>query len=57
MGDSFPQTWVGGAGFGMIQALHLLYTLFLLLLHQSFPCGSAGEESACNEGDLGSVPG
>jgi len=23
----------------------------------AFPCGSAGEESACNAGDLGSVPG
>ena len=22
-----------------------------------FPCSSAGKESACNEGDLGSVPG
>jgi len=22
-----------------------------------FPCGSAGKESACNVGDLGSVPG
>ena len=22
-----------------------------------FPCGSAGEESACNVGDLGSIPG
>ena len=22
-----------------------------------FPCGSAGKESACNEGDLGSIPG
>ena len=21
------------------------------------PCGSAGKESACNEGDLGSIPG
>ena len=21
-----------------------------------FPCGSAGKESACNEGDLGSIP-
>ena len=21
-----------------------------------FPCGSAGEESACNEGDLDSIP-
>ena len=24
---------------------------------QGFPCGSAGEESACNAGDLGLVPG
>ena len=23
----------------------------------SFPCGSAGKESSCNEGDLGSIPG
>ena len=22
-----------------------------------FPCGSAGKESACNEGNLGSIPG
>ena len=22
-----------------------------------FPCGSAGKEFACNEGDLGSIPG
>ena len=22
-----------------------------------FPCGSAGKESACNEGDLGTIPG
>ena len=27
---------------------------FLLL---GFPCGSAGKESACNAGDLGSIPG
>ena len=25
--------------------------------HQGFPCGSAGKESACNVGDLGSIPG
>ena len=24
---------------------------------QDFPCGSAGKESACNAGDLGSIPG
>ena len=29
--------------------------IFSLVL--GFPCGSAGKESACNVGDLGSVPG
>ena len=33
---------------------NLLWFPFLLL---SFPCGSAGKESACNAGDLGSIPG
>ena len=27
------------------------------LISLGFPGGSAGEESACNEGDLGSIPG
>ena len=26
-------------------------------MSRAFPCGSAGKESACNEGDLGSIPG
>ena len=26
-------------------------------LLQGFPCGSAGKESACHVGDLGSIPG
>ena len=25
--------------------------------NMGFPCGSAGKESACNAGDLGSIPG
>ena len=25
--------------------------------HNGIPCGSAGEESTCNAGDLGSIPG
>ena len=29
----------------------------LSLLYMGFPCGSAGKESACNAGDLGSIPG
>ena len=28
-----------------------------LLAILGFPCGSAGKESACNAGDLGSIPG
>ena len=28
-----------------------------LLIHGDFPCGSAGKESACNAGNLGSIPG
>ena len=27
------------------------------LVFLGFPCGSAGEESTCNAGDLGSIPG
>ena len=28
-----------------------------VLCYLGFPCGSAGKESACNVGDLGSIPG
>ena len=28
-----------------------------LLCHMVFPCGSAGKESSCNAGGLGSIPG
>ena len=28
-----------------------------MVLYEGFPCGSAGKESACNTGDLGSIPG
>ena len=30
---------------------------WLSLCHEGFPCGSAGKESACNAGDLDSIPG
>ena len=35
------------------------FVLFLAMcfLQKGFPCGSAGEESACNVGELGSIPG
>ena len=29
----------------------------LLVIHIGLPSGSAGKESACNTGDLGSIPG
>ena len=32
-------------------------TLYSVIVFLGFPCGSAGKESACNEGDLGSIPG
>ena len=32
-------------------------TIPLWLVPSGFPCGSAGKESACNAGDLGSIPG
>ena len=34
-------------------------TLYCILFHLfwEFPCGSAGKESTCNVGDLGSIPG
>ena len=31
--------------------------LFFFNKNGGFPCGSAGKESACNAGDLGSIPG
>ena len=35
----------------------LLIISFFFRLFSGFPCGSAGKESACNAGDLGSIPG
>ena len=34
------------------ESLWHIHMIFL-----GFPCGSAGKESACNTGDLGSIPG
>ena len=31
--------------------------ILILIITMGFPCGSAGKESTCNTGDLGSVPG
>ena len=37
--------------------LFLIQNYLLTLLWLGFPCGSAGKESTCNAGDLGSIPG
>ena len=39
-----------------VEVLSFLHILSILSIHPS-PCGSAGKESACNEGDLGLIPG
>ena len=38
-------------------ALFSGYLYYFLLLSLGFPCGSSGKESACNAGDMGSIPG
>ena len=37
--------------------LHLIQLILYLIITLGFPCGSTGKESACNVGDLGSIPG
>ena len=61
----FAITWVNKSPFPAFLSLSLclplsLSLLIFLLIHLfalGFPCGSAGKESACNAGDLGSIPG
>ena len=40
-----------------IQGSDLAFWSLLLCISPDFPCGSAGKESTCNAGDLGSIPG
>jgi len=37
--------------------LTYIFAFVFILERQGFPCGSAGKESTCNTGDLGSIPG
>ena len=53
MEDSFLTDRGGGRFLDVSNAVRLLCTLFLFL----FPGGSVGKESACNVGDLGTIPG
>ena len=34
-----------------------IYIYIYISVYMVFPCGSAGKESACNVGDLSSIPG
>ena len=50
---AMQETWVGFLGQkDLLERDRLPIPIFL-----GFPCGSAGKESACNEGDLGSISG
>ena len=41
----------------MISLSNVSLPLEFSLIYMGFPCGSAGKESSCNAGDLGSIPG
>ena len=56
------------AGLSLFLSLSFFFSFFNSLIHESclylfpfcylgFPCGSAGKESTCNAGDLGTIPG
>ena len=42
---------------GTSQGKNLAIVAHFYYYTMGFPCGSAGKESGCNEGDLGSIPG
>ena len=48
-----PETWVGSLGWEDPDSLEKGKATHSTVLE--FPCGSAGKESTCNAGDLGSI--
>ena len=54
--DSLPAEPRGKPVFWILSP-YWIYPLQIFSPIQGFPCGSAGKESACNLGDLGSIPG
>ena len=56
-GDSLTNIRVGAQGAGIWQNFLWRQTLVGAFLFVCFPSGSAGKASACNTGDLGSIPG
>ena len=57
MEDNFSTDRVGGMVWGWFKHVTFILLSFILLYFKGFPCGSAGKESSCNAGDLGSIPG
>ena len=54
MEDNFSMHEEVGAWFQDDSSITFIVHFILIL---GFPCGSAGKGSACNAGDLGSIPG
>ena len=52
-----PRVNSSGRGEGQRARLSVTLSAFLNLRISGFPGGSTGKESACNAGDLGSIPG
>ena len=60
LGKSWLSTFKKGPSLVLAHQLHLKFHIVVQssdVYCASFPCGSAGKESACNVGDLGSIPG
>ena len=55
--DDFSTDRVGVMGWGWFKHVTFILCSFIWLYFKGFPCGSAGKESGCNAGDLGSIPG
>ena len=49
--------WTARSNRSILKGINPEYSLEGLMLKWGFPCSSVGKESACNAGDLGSIPG
>ena len=57
LSDPMDCSLLGSTIHGIFQARVLEWVAIVVSAYWGFPCGSAGGESACNVGDLGSIPG
>ena len=49
--------WLDNQAYSWVRKIHWRRDRLLTPVFLGFPCGSAGKESACNVGDLSSIPG